>query len=122
MDSIASKMSAPVISIYSEASAREGAKLMQEKGIGSLLVKGYDGYVGIVTERDLVYKVVGSGLNPDTTPLSAIMTESILSIEKKASFSETGDLMREYQIRHLAVEENEEIIGILSAKDLIGRK
>ncbi|MEK9629156.1 MAG: CBS domain-containing protein [Nitrospinota bacterium] len=122
MNSIESQMTTPVISIYSEATAMEAAQLMKEKKIGSLLIKGYDGYVGIVSERDLVYNVVGEGLNPNETPLSSIMTESILSIEKTASSSAAGDLMLEYKINHLAITENEEIVGILSIKDLVQNK
>lgn len=122
MESIESQMTTPVISIYSEATAQEAAQLMKEKRIGSLLIKGYEGYVGIVSERDLVYKVVGEGLTPNNTPLSSIMTESILSIEKTASSSEASLLMLEYKINHLAITENEDIVGILSIKDLVHTK
>ena len=122
MESIESQMTTPVISIYSEATAKEAAQLMKEKRIGSLLIKGYEGYVGIVSEKDLVYKVVGEGLPPNTVPLSSIMTESILSIEKTASSSEASILMLEYKINHLAITENDDIVGILSIKDLVHTK
>ena len=122
MESIESQMTTPVINIYSEATAKEAAQLMKEKRIGSLLIKGYEGYVGIISERDLVYKVVGEGLDPKTVPLSSIMTESILSIEKTASSSEASILMMEYKINHLAITENEDIVGILSIKDLVHTK
>ncbi len=122
METIESQITTPVISIYSEASAQEAAQLMKEKRIGSLLIKGYEGYVGIVSERDLVYKVVGEGLDPKTIPLSSIMTENILSIENSASSSEASALMMEYKINHLAITENEDIVGILSVKDLVHTK
>ena len=122
MESIESQMTTPVINIYSEATAKEAAQLMKEKRIGSLLIKGYEGYVGIVSEKDLVYKVVGEGLTPNTVPLSSIMTESILSIEKTASSSEASILMLEYKINHLAITENDDIVGILSIKDLVHTK
>lgn len=92
---------------------------MKEKDIGSLLVKGCQGYVGILAEPDLVYRLVSEGLDPRTTPLPSIMEESILSIDLNASASEAGSLMQEYNISHLAVTENEEIAGILSVKDLV---
>ena len=92
---------------------------MKEKDIGSLLVKGCQGYVGILAEQDLVYRLVSEGLDPRTTPLSSIMEESILSIDLNASASEADSLMQEYNISHLAVTENEEIAGILSVKDLV---
>ena len=95
MESIVSQMTTPVINIYSEATAKEAAQLMKEKRIGSLLIKGYEGYMGIVSEKDLVYKVVGEGLTPNTVPLSSIMTESILSIEKNSI---------EFQSQHFNIE------------------
>ena len=122
MESIESQMTTPLISIYSEATAKEAAQLMKEKRIGSLLIKGYEGYVGIVSERDLVYKVVGEGLDPNTVPLSSIMTESILSIEKTASSSEASILMLEYKINHLTITENDDIVGILSVKGFVHTK
>ena len=122
MESIESQMTTPVINIYSEATAKEAAQLMKEKRIGSLLIKGYEGYVGIVSEKDLVYKVVGEGLPPNTVPLSSIMTESILSIEKTASSSEASILMLEYKINHLTITENDDIVGILSVKGLVHTK
>jgi CBS domain-containing protein len=119
MPTIHSQMTTPVISIYSEATAQEAAQLMKEKEIGSLLVKGCQGYVGILSERDLVHKLVSEGLDPKTTPLSSIMEESILSIDLNAPFSEASDLMEEYNISHLAVTEKDEIAGILSLRDLV---
>lgn len=121
MDTIRSQMTTPVISIYSEATAQEAAQLMKEKEIGSLLVKGCQGYVGILAERDLVHKLVSEGLDPKTTPLSAIMEESILSIDQDASTSEAAVLMQDYNISHLAVTKKDEIAGILSVKDLAYR-
>ena len=121
MKTIRSNMTTPVISIYSEATAQEAAQLMKESEIGSLLIKGCQGFVGILAERDLVHKLVCEGLDPKTTPLSAIMEESILSIDQEASTSEAIALMEEYNISHLAVTENDEITGILSLRDLAYR-
>ena len=121
MDTIQSQMTTPVISINSEATAQEAAQLMKEKEIGSLLVKGCQGYVGILAERDLVYRLVCEGMDPRTT-LSSIMEESILSIDQSASPSDAGSLMQEYNISHLAVMEKDEVAGILSIKDLVYKK
>lgn len=78
--------------------------------------------MGIVSEKDLVYKVVGEGLTPNTITLSSIMTESILSIEKTASSSEASILMLEYKINHLTITENDDIVGILSVKGFVHTK
>ncbi|MBT3922795.1 MAG: CBS domain-containing protein [Nitrospina sp.] len=119
METIRSQMTTPVISIYSEATAQEAAQLMLEKEIGSLLVKGCQGYVGILAERDLVHRIVSEGLDPKVTPLSSIMGESILSIDLNATATEAGSLMKEYNLSHLTVTENDEITGILSLRDLV---
>jgi CBS domain-containing protein len=114
MDTIRSQMTTPIISIHSEATAQEAAQLMKEKEIGSILVKGCQSYIG----GDLVHNLVSEGLDPKTTSLSAIMEESILSIDQGASTSEAVVLMQEYKISHLSVTENDEIADILSVKDL----
>ena len=119
METIRSQMTTPVISIYSEATAQEAAQLMLEKEIGSLLVKGCQGYVGILAERDLVHRIVSEGLDPKVTPLSSIMGESILSIDLNATTCEAGTLKKEYNLSHLTVTDNEEITGILSLRDLV---
>ena len=73
-------MTTHIISIYSEATAQEAAQLMKEKRIGTLLIKGYEGYVGIVSERDLVYKVVGEGLAPKINHLAITENGDIVGI------------------------------------------
>ena len=78
--------------------------------------------MGIVSEKDLLYKVVGEDLPPNTVRLSSIMTESILSIEKTASSSEASILMLEYKINHLTITENDDIVGILSVKGFVYTK
>ncbi len=95
---------------------------MKEKEIGSLLVEGCQGYVGILAERDLVYRLVREGLDPKTTTLSSIMEESILSIDQDASTSDASFLMKEYNISHLTVTADDKIAGILSLRDLAYQK
>ena len=122
MESIESQMTTPVISIYFEANAKEAAQLMKEKRMGSLLNKRIWRLCGDRFRKVLVYKVVGEGLAPNTITLSSIMTESILSIEKTASSSKASILMLKYKINHLAITENDDIVGILSIKDLVHTK
>ena len=73
-------MTTPIISIYSEATAQEAAQLMKEKRIGSLLIKRYEGSVGIVSERDLVYKEVDEGLDPKINHLAITENGDIVGI------------------------------------------
>ena len=119
MDEIGDYMISPILSIDLESSVQEAAQFMMAHNIGSVLVKEFEGYVGIVTETDLTRKVLGKGLNAESTPVSEIMTSPILSLDCYLPVEEANRFMHKNKIRHLAVTEEEKIVGILSVKDLV---
>ena len=112
-------MSTDVRSTAASASLRDAGKLLQKFKVGSLLVDDSRRYVGIITERDLTRRAVARGLDPTTTPVKACMSKPILSIEDTEPLSVAMELMRAKGVRHLAVTEDETIIGILSVSDLL---
>lgn len=112
-------MISPVLSIDLESSVQEAALLMTADNIGSLLVREFDEYVGIVTETDLARKVLGKGLNPESTLISEIMTSPVLSLDRYLPIEEANRFMHKNKIRHLGVTEEDKIVGILSVKDLV---
>ena len=119
MDEIGDYMISPILSIDLESSVQEAAQFMMAHNIGSVLVKEFEEYVGIVTETDLTRKVLGKGLNAESTPVLEIMTSPILSLDCYLSVEEANRFMHKNKIRHLAVTEEEKIVGILSVKDLV---
>ena len=119
MDEIGDYMISPILSIDLESSVQEAAQFMVAYNIGSVLVKEFEEYVGIVTETDLTRKVLGKGLNAESTPVSEIMTSPILSLDCYLPVEEANRFMHKNKIRHLAVTEEEKIVGILSVKDLV---
>lgn len=119
MDEIGDYMISPILSIDLESSVQEAAQFMMAHNIGSVLVKEFEEYVGIVTETDLTRKVLGKGLNAESTPVSEIMTSPILSLDCYLPVEEANRFMHKNKIRHLAVTEEEKIVGILSVKDLV---
>ena len=119
LDDIGDYMNAPVLSIAHDSTVQEAAQYMRVSNVGSLLIKGYDDYVGIVTETDLTCKVVGGGLNPETTPIANIMTQPVQSMDRFLPVEEANKYMHKNKIRHLAVTENGKIVGMLSIKDLV---
>jgi len=119
MDEIGDYMISPILSIDLESSVQEAAQFMLAHNIGSVLVKEFEEYVGIVTETDLTRKVLGKGLNAESTPVSEIMTSPILSLDCYLPVEEANRFMHKNKIRHLAVTEEEKIVGILSVKDLV---
>ncbi len=119
LEEIGDYMSSPVKSIDSELTVQEAAQQMHAKNVGSVLVRVYDKYVGILTETDLSQKIVANGLNPETTMVSSVMTQPILSMDRYMPIMEAEEFMIEKNIRHLAVTEEDKIVGILSIKDLV---
>ena len=111
-------MSAPAISINAEASIKDAGNLIDKNKVGSLLVKEGEGYVGIITKTDLVQKVILRDLDFETTRIHTIMTDAILTIDREATIKRAVGLMRENQVRHLGVTENNKIVGVLSVKDI----
>jgi signal-transduction protein with cAMP-binding, CBS, and nucleotidyltransferase domain len=119
LDDIGDYMSSPVFSIDHDSTVQEAAQYMRVSNVGSLLIKEFDAFVGIVTETDLSRKVVGGGLNPETTPISKIMTQPVQSMDRFLPVEEANHFMHENKIRHLAVTEDDKIVGMLSIKDLV---
>lgn len=116
---IADYMSSPVLSVDSSATVREAAKMMDENHLGSLLVKGNGVYEGIVTETDLTRRVIGKGLDPETTEITAVMSQPILSLDCHRPVTEANSFMAQKKVRHLAITDKGEIVGILSVRDLV---
>ncbi len=119
LDDIGDYMNAPVLSIAHDSTVQEAAQYMRVSNVGSLLIKEYDDYVGIVTETDLTRKVVGGGLNPVATPIANIMTQPVQTMDRFLPVEEANKYMHKNKIRHLAVTENGKIVGMLSIKDLV---
>ena len=118
-EDIGDYMSSPVISIDSELTVQEAAQQMHAKNVSALLVRVYEEYVWIITEADLARKVVALGLNLETTPVSSVMTKPFLSMDRFIPVEEEEECMKKHKIRHLAVTEEDEIVGMLSVKDLV---
>ncbi|RJQ15669.1 CBS domain-containing protein [Candidatus Woesearchaeota archaeon] len=112
-------MSKPVITISEYNSAFEAAKAMARNGIGSLVIAHNNTPVGIITERDLVYKVTAKGLDPKRVFIHEIMTKNVKTIDIHTSFLEVSKLMHKHTFRRLVVLDSGQIVGIITAKDLI---
>ena len=105
--------------IASERTVQEAAQLMSEKRIGSLLILERGDMVGIVTETDLVRKVIAARLPARSAPIGAVMSYPLIQIDINHTVRDASRLMAEKRIRHLAVTEENKIVGLLSVRDLV---
>jgi signal-transduction protein with cAMP-binding, CBS, and nucleotidyltransferase domain len=118
-EEIGDYMVKPVLSISSDTSVQEAAQLMESKHVGSLLVKDGDTFVGIITETDLTRKIVARGLQDKNPKVSEIMTTPLQTIDCHEPIVDANQLMANKRIRHIAVTEDNAVVGMLSVKDLI---
>ena len=101
------------------ANVKKGAAVMAKKGIGSLVVVQEGRAVGIVTERDLVSKIIADGLDPAKVLVRDIMSTPLITIQPDAKIAEAARLMNEYKIRRVVVTAADgSLAGIVTASDL----
>jgi CBS domain-containing protein len=99
--------------------AAVAAQRMSEHHIGALVVVDGEKAVGIVSERDILTKVVASGLKPEATRADAIMTSPMTCCRRDTPVAECRAVMSEKGIRHLPVVEDGQLFGIISARDVM---
>ncbi len=111
-----------VITIDSEQSAKNAARLMAKFGISGLVVLREEELVGILTERDILTRVVASGQNPENITVKEIMTEPIIVVNPMMPLDKAVRIMFQEKIKKLPVvtkvEENLRLVGILSLTDI----
>jgi len=93
-------------------------KRMNECRIGSLVVVEDDRPIGIVTERDMLARVIEPCRDPETTPVSEVMTRELVVVRTETTVGEAMRLVSRRRCRHLPVMEAGRIVGLVSAGDL----
>ena len=111
-------MSKTLISVNPGTTAFQVAKMMEQGGIGAVLVKENDNLVGIVTDRDYATKIAANNL-PFETPVEKIMSSPLVTINYDESISAAAVRMTDKKIRKLAVSDNGDIVGIITSTDLV---
>ena len=105
--------------IANERTVLEAAQTMAEKRIGSLLVLDAETIIGIVTEIDLMRKVIAARLPAGNTRVRAVMHDTLIQIDVNDTLLGASQLMAKERVRHLAVTEEAKMVGLVSLRDLI---
>jgi signal-transduction protein with cAMP-binding, CBS, and nucleotidyltransferase domain len=113
-------MSSPVVTIEENAPANKVAELMQKHDLGCIIVTSKDSKpLGIITERDLVERVLAKNVKPDQVKAKEVMTSPLMTIEPDATIAESARRMSRLNIRRLGVVYKGQLIGLLSSKDVL---
>ena len=115
---LASK-SPEIHAIGPDAAVIDAIRLMAEKGIGAVLVMEGTRLAGILSERDYARSIVLQGRSSRDTPVRAIMTAEVVSVDPDDSTDACMQLVTERRIRHLPVCRGGEVLGVVSIGDLV---
>ena len=119
MVTVSELMTKKLVKVPAGTSAADAAKVMNERHVGSVFIEQNDCVVGIVTESDIVRKVVGENKPVHCVPVESIMSSPIISLDERRSITEAADLMQQHHTRHLGVLKSGAIVGVLSVRDLL---
>lgn len=97
----------------------EAARAIEQNRIGAVVVQDRGRVVGIVTDRDLAVRALGRALDPDTTPIAEVMTESPATLSPVDSVADAVRLMQERNVRRIPLVENERVVGMVTLDDLL---
>jgi len=107
-----------ILTIDSSVPAYEAAKMMEELNVGSLVVAENNVPVGIITDRDFAIKITAHSY-PRDTPIRRIMSSPIISVGSFDTLWVAAELMSSNKLRKLPVIQDEKVVGIITATDLI---
>lgn len=116
---VSDAMTRKPISVAPDRTIYECSKIMLQNHVGSMLVVVKGELNGILTEQDIVRKVVAKGLDPKNTTVKDIMITNLITMQPDADIYDALVLMRDRNIRHLPIMHKKEMLGYLTIKDIL---
>ena len=111
-------MNSFVVSVDSSVTATDAAKMMEDAGVGSVVVLDNNLPVGIVTDRDFAIKITAHSYTIDT-PVRRIMSSPPISIDPNSDLWVASDLMSTRNVKKLPVIDDDKVVGMLTSSDLV---
>jgi CBS domain-containing protein len=111
-------MSNSIVSVDSSITATNAAKMMEDTGVGAIVVLENSLPVGIITDRDFAIKITAHSY-PIDTPVKRIMSSPLISIDPDSNLWVTSDLMSTRNVRKLPVIADDKVVGIITTSDIV---
>ena len=114
-------MTTRIASIDADASVYDAIEKMVDRRIRSLIVKfaGKDSDDGVITARDVVFKVLAKGIHPTDIKVASIASRPIVSVDREVTLTEAAVLMEKSHIARIFICEGEKIVGVASLLDIM---
>lgn len=110
-----------IVKLREDASVRDAAELMKERNVESIIVVDDEGNpIGIITERDILYRVVAEGRDPSSTRLKEVASKPLVTVKPELTVREAIALMIKKNIRRVPVIEKGKLIGVIVMREVIG--
>ena len=107
-----------VIAVVPDATVSQAAQIMIDTNVGCLVVQEDTKVIGIFTERDLLHRVVGCSKDPASVPIREVMSSPVHSCRPWDDIAECFDILSSNHYRHLVVVDNNELVGVISLRDV----
>lgn len=111
-----------LVTLPSTASVLEAARLMNERGVGAVLVVDHGALVGIFTERDILRRIVVPRQDAAATTVREVMTADVVTCDAETTLEECASVMTSRRIRHLPVADKSGPCGMISIGDLLAHQ
>ena len=111
-------MSNSVVSVDSSVTATDAAKMMEDTGVGAIVVLEKNLPIGLVTDRDFAIKITAHSY-PIDTPVRRIMSSPLIFTDPNSDLWSASDLMSTRNVRKLPVLEDDKVVGIITASDIV---
>ena len=118
MAQVRDHMVSDVVTIEPSAGVVDAAKRMIQQEKGPLPVVQGDQAVGMVTDRDLIARVVAEGRDPNSVTVDQVATKELVTITPDSDIDQARQMMQEHQLDRLLVVEDDRLVGIISEADL----
>jgi CBS domain-containing protein len=113
-------MTSPVITIGETGNAQKAAQLMDKNDVGGVIVTSKEGKpVGIITERDMITRVLTKNTLPSSVNVKKVMTSPLLTIDPDETLTEAARKMSRLNVRRLGVIHKGNLVGLVSSKDIL---
>lgn len=107
------------ICVPENITVRQASLIMRDKNVGSVLVTDEDELLGILTEHDILHKISAEGLKSDDVQVKDVMTDAFVIAAPNHDVLHAITLMKDHDVRHVPVLEDEKLIGFLTLKDIL---
>ena len=108
-----------IIKLTPEDTVAKAAREMSKKDLGCIVIVEDSKPTGVVTERDIVKRVISKGKKPSKVKLGSVMSSPVITVDYDSSIHEASKIISEENVRRLIVTKNDEIVGIVTSIDLL---